>query len=240
METKKVLVGCPIYDGKEYCLKEYIEGLKSLTFENFDVCLVDTSKKGDFFKKLLEIASDWEKEKKGKFSVKRIPYISPEPRQRIIEARNMIREIALKENYDYFFSLEADVIAPSDMIERLLLREKEIVSGVYFNLVPQRNSLVILAFEKTGENEHGEVETRTLTLQDIMPSRLIENLYVTGVGCILIKRNVLAKIKFRFDEKFDAFDDWWFCTDAIKEGFSINLDTSMLCKHYYKPWREFK
>ena len=33
----KVLVGCPTYDGKKYCLKEYAEALKKLTYDNFDV-----------------------------------------------------------------------------------------------------------------------------------------------------------------------------------------------------------
>ena len=44
----KVLVGCPTYDGKKYCLKEYAEALKKLTYANFDVLIVDNSKESGY------------------------------------------------------------------------------------------------------------------------------------------------------------------------------------------------
>ena len=72
MEKPRVLVGCPTYDGKEYCLKEYIDGLKSLTYDNFEVCIADNSRKSEYFKKIREIAGDWNSERKQKFAVKKM------------------------------------------------------------------------------------------------------------------------------------------------------------------------
>ena len=37
------------------------------------------------------------------------------------------------EDYDYFLSLEQDVIPPKDIIEQMLKSEKKIITGVYFN-----------------------------------------------------------------------------------------------------------
>ena len=232
----RVLVGCPIFDGKEYCFKEFLFGLKSLTYENFDVCLVDNSKSADFFKKLKQAAANWNENRKQVFSVERMPFDTPVPMERIVRARNVLREKVLSENYDYFFSLEADVVPPADAIERLMERGKEIVSGVYFNLVPVTNSLVALVYKKIGVDEKGNEKTQSLTLEELLPSRLIENLHFTGVGCMLISRKALEQVPFRFEPAFKAFDDWWFCTDAAAKGFGVNADSSMFCMHYYRPW----
>ncbi|MBI4044331.1 MAG: hypothetical protein HY392_01340 [Candidatus Diapherotrites archaeon] len=232
----RVLVGCPIFDGKEYCFKEFLAGMASMTYANFDVCLVDNSKSAGFFKKLRQAASDWGKEKNGTFFVERIPFDSPFPLERIVRARNVLRQRVLDEGYDYFFSLEADVVPPADVIERLIARNKNIVSGVYFNFIPATKSLVALAYKKIGVDEKGNEKTQSLTLEELLPSRLIEDVRFTGVGCMLISREVLETISFRFEPLARAFDDWWFCTDALANEFSVNVDSSMFCMHYYRPW----
>lgn len=232
----KILIGCPIFEGKEYCFTQFLKGLESLTYENFDICLVDNSKSVDFFKKIKSAASAWNKNHKQFFFVERIPFDTPLPLDRIVRARNVLRKKVLEGGYDYFFSLEADVVPPVDVIERLLSRKKEIVSGVYFNLVPATNSLVALVYKKIGVDEKGRERTQSLTLEELLPSRLIENLHFTGVGCMLIQASVLKDISFRFETGSRAFDDWWFCEDARKKGFIVNADSSMFCMHYYRPW----
>ena len=37
MSNPKVLVGCPTFSGKEYCLREYADRVKSLSYDNYDV-----------------------------------------------------------------------------------------------------------------------------------------------------------------------------------------------------------
>jgi len=49
----RILIGCPTSDYKEYSLKEYLEGIKNLTYKNFDLVLVDNSKNDYYFNKLL-------------------------------------------------------------------------------------------------------------------------------------------------------------------------------------------
>ena len=48
----KILVGCPTSDHKEYCLDKYLEGIKALTYPNFDFVLVDNSKEEKYYNKL--------------------------------------------------------------------------------------------------------------------------------------------------------------------------------------------
>src|SRR3989338_7708159 len=52
----RILIGCPTSDYKEYSLKEYLEGIKNLTYKNFDLVLVDNSKNDYYF--LLSLEQD--------------------------------------------------------------------------------------------------------------------------------------------------------------------------------------
>jgi len=118
----KVLVGTPIFDFNRYCIEEYLESIKNFTYANYDILLVDNSKEDVFYKELI---------------AKGIPTIHMEwlekSRDRICEGHNILREKTLKENYEYLFLVDADVIPPKDVIEKLLRHNKKIVTGIYFN-----------------------------------------------------------------------------------------------------------
>ena len=65
---------------------------------------------------------------------------------------------------------------------------------------------------------------------------------VCGLGCILMHKDVLKNIKFRYDPEKEGFDDVFFCEDASKEGFEIFCDTNIKCKHLIKgmDWDNIK
>ena len=56
----KILIGCPTSAHKKYCLKEYINSIKSLTYKNFDVLIVDNSENDKYFN---EIKKEIQKQK---------------------------------------------------------------------------------------------------------------------------------------------------------------------------------
>jgi len=80
----KILLGCPTSNHKAYCLTEYINSIKSLTYPN-DILLVDNSEKKDYFKQI---------KKQG------IPVIKDKfketARDRIIHSRNILRKYVLR------------------------------------------------------------------------------------------------------------------------------------------------
>jgi len=215
----KVLVGCPTAEAKGYTLEKYVEGVKALDYANFDVLIVDNSKDDNYLKKIESLG----------LSVVKGPY-SKGARQRIIDSRNILRQKALDKGYDYFFSLEQDVIPPKDIIQRLLAHNKKIVTGVYFSY--QTNNGVTLLVPLLWKRVQGD-EVRYMLEREVMEPRLME-VGACGVGCIMIHRDVLEKVKFRFDEKDAGFDDMWFCKDAFDNGFKIFADTSLKCKHLIK------
>ncbi len=217
----KVLLGCPVSSLKSYALERYLKGVKALTYKNFDMLLVDNSKDDAYFNKIKKLG----------LLVVKGPY-SKSARQRIIDSRNILRQKVLDESYDYFFSLEQDVVPPEDVIQKLLSHNKEIVTGVYFSY--QTNNgvtlLVPLLWQRVAKDE-----VRFMLEREVLEPKLIE-VGACGVGCILIHRKVLESVKFRFDKKDKGFDDMWFCKDASSLGFKIFADTSVKCKHLIKGW----
>ena len=52
-----------------------------------------------------------------------------------------------------------------------------------------------------------------------------------GLGCLLIHRNVLNKVKFRYKKEINYYDDVCFSYDALKLGYEIFVDTRIKCRH---------
>lgn len=232
----KILVGCPTHQYKADSLQAFFEGIQSQTYPNFDVVLEDNSPTTHYADKLKLLAKQWEATHPGHtFRVIYSGETTPKARARLVHGRNLIRDMVLKENYDYFLSLEQDVVPPSDIIERLLQRQQSFVSGVYWNketTTEGQQKLAVMAGIYLNEEEKKKKLVRSIGLMQLLPSRLIEVAY-TGLGCALISRSLLEKIPFRYDETQRACDDVYFCLDAEALGEKIYLDSSVWCAHHF-------
>lgn len=253
----KVLVGAPIFDGSAYAMPKYLEAIKNLSYDNYDYFLVDNSKDDKFFNEL----------KNKNVNVMRACNEINEPKVRLTECRNLLREKALNENYDCFLSLEQDVIPPRDVIEKLMRHNKKVVSGIYCNFYSDANGedeLKPLLYRELNDEEKkiilsnpegfNEINPETyeflkknnfdfsvvrkqLTMKDIEGSRLID-VAACGLGCVLISRNVLGNIKFRVNPDL-GFDDMMFCDDLRRLNIKIYADIDVVCRHLIKdkPWK---
>ena len=123
MSSLKILVGCPTSNYQAYCLQEYAEAVKKLSYPNYNILLLDNSKDNIYSEKIHKYDLPL---RKGMWF--------ESARKRIVTSRNILRKIALTKDYDYFLSLEQDVIPPKDIIERLLSHKKDIVSGIYYTI----------------------------------------------------------------------------------------------------------
>jgi len=221
----KILIGCPTSEHKEYALSEYLESINNLTYRNFDFLLVDNSKTDDYYKKLKGLNVNVIKDK----------YFE-NARDRVIHSRNILRDKFLDENYEYFLSLEQDITTPKDIIERLLRHKKDIISALYFYLGDDKKTLMPMVWI-----HHEGKYARRLDFDEVMNNKLIEAI-TCGLGCVLINRRVLEKIKFRYVKEKPGWDDLWFSEDARAKGFKVYVDTSIKCKHYTKgmDWSKIK
>ena len=117
----KILIGCPTFDGKNYIRESYFTRLKELTYprDKITFLFVDNSINSD--------NTNWIN-KKG-FTCLHV-YPAETIKETLARCRNVIRDYFLEGNYDFYFSLEADIIPPVDIIERLLKYKKQLTKGV--------------------------------------------------------------------------------------------------------------
>jgi len=226
VDFPKILIGSPVTSLKEYSIPDYIRGLKSLTYKNVEIQILDNSPKDRDLSKT--------------FKEQNINYLKTEHtnnvREMLVRDHNFLRKKALDEGFDFLLSLDQDIIPPPDLIERLLANNiKEIVSATYFNFshekddnIPKPDMFVLI----DPEDKNLEV-SRRLFFDDLWPSRLIK-VFVTGTGCMLIHRSILEKLEFRYDPSISVYDDSWFCKDAHKKGIGVYLDSRIICKHLTK------
>ena len=218
----KVLVGAPVSDMHAYCIKEFLTAIKSFTYSNYDILLVDNSKTNTFYNQIKEAVP-----------VVRIPY-ELRARERVTKAHNILRDKALKEGYDYLFILDQDVIPPERAIEILISRNKKAIAGLYFGnhtLPDGTNAIMPFAWRFT-QKEHDWTQTRYLNHEEIWQPGLIKIAFAGG-GCTLLHRDILDKIKFRYDPSIDAWDDRWLGYDIYDKGLEFYLDNTIKCKHLY-------
>ncbi len=225
---QRVLVGCPTYEGYDYCLADYVRGVKNLTYKHYDAVLADNSKGDEYAKKI----------KEGGLGVVRGPHLS-NVFERIVTSRNLLREKVLNERYDYFLSLEQDVIPPPHIIEQLMGHQKDIVSGIYFKVydikVKDRDGFVKdkkAALPLIFTFDEDPAKMNVCYPKDIEGNKFFQ-IRACGLGGVLIHRRVLEKVKFRYDPNKNTFDDMHFCHDAIENGFEIWADASIKCKHLF-------
>lgn len=103
-----VLVGTPVYSNKKYVAPYWIKSVKNLTYKNCDIAVVDNSKPAEQFEHVFEGHS--------------IAVLSSKsynnPFNRLAAARKKLNEYVLQHGYDYLMSIEQDIIAPPNIIER--------------------------------------------------------------------------------------------------------------------------
>ena len=226
MSYPKVLVGCPTFRGKNYCLKEYADRVKSLSYDRYDVLLVDNSEKDGYCENIKAFGLDCVRD----------GFVSG-VKKRLAKSRNVLRKEVLDGGYDYFLSLEQDVIPPVDVIERLLACNKPVVSAVYTRLITVVKGDEIVAREQIPVLYGATPENKValLPMQAIQGQGVIR-IYGGGLGCLLIHRFVLESIMFQIGDPAKGCDDMYFFTDLQAHKIPAFAHTEVLCAHREQKW----
>ena len=252
MHYPKVLVGGPVSRHHEYSTDAFIRALKEMDYPNFDILLIDNSDNEEFYNKFRD-----------KVSMIKADFQTDDIKRKMVCSRNLIREKVLEGNYDYFFNVDQDTVVPKDALKKLVSDNKNVVSGVYYNLFPTYSGGKIelpIAYGWYSEGHQADILKnkeiikeknpafynaltkanwdfqrirRPLTKEEVEEPKSME-IKMCGTGCILIHRNVLEKLEFR-ENLEGGFDDVTFCNDVIEKlGLKIYLDTSVKCGHLVK------
>ena len=207
-----VLVGGPITEYKIYCTAQFMTGIKKMSYKNKVIVLVDNS------------PTDAIREAISRLKIDCPFYILTTPnrayaRQRLVEGRNLLRDIMLKKkdlssyelsvedekktrelqemDFDYFFSIEQDVVPPIDVVEQLLGNEKDIIEAVYFNSkkLPNNSITIIPMAWNWADPQVKELELLIdCPMEFLLPSRIF-SVAAIGLGCCLMKKEVLERME---------------------------------------------
>ena len=226
----KILVGCPTCDLYEYVLEDYAHTVRNLQGPAYDIVLADNSKTDDFLQKL---------QQKG-FTALKVPW-HESAKERITRSRNALRKMVLDGKYEWFFSVEMDVMVPQDALERLLKRNEKLIGGLYYTRQSEKGKIKMLPIPECFVQEKKWDQLRFPTPEELKSKNPIPVAHV-GLGCVLIHRSVLEKIEFRYKKTKDGeggFDDVWFGFDAWRNGFNVMLDPTIKCEHLIdkRPWK---
>jgi len=213
----KILLGAPISQRKAYVLDEWLSFIRTLSYPNLHIILVDNSPD-----------PNWHKSIKG-FDVRRI-----EPKGRpeayIAQSQEVIKEYALTNNFDYLFSLECDNFCPIDTIEQLLAYRTDNINVPYFLKEGVKTTLGVQLMG-VNQGDYGRY--------DVPPAESCIGFFdgklktgIPSIGCSLFSRALLEKVKFRHDpNQLGKFSDSWFHLDSMKAGITPIIVTDIISTH---------
>ena len=229
----KVLIGVVTYVGKDYIFDEFWKNIQNLDYDNYDVVVVDNTKGKKYYSKL---------KRRG------IPvhHVNRGANSRMAQDRslNKITSIMLKGDYEYFLSIESDLLPPSDIIQRLMAHDKDVV-GCMYNIgyvdsasQPPRPCL----FTMNKEEINGKA-TRNLTADEgfSLFGRGVIRIHGCGLGTTLIRRSIVEEVPFRYTTENDrVHSDAVFYGDLHNKKIQAFVDTDIIIPHFNSDWNLVK
>lgn len=162
-------------------------------------------------------------------------YANPHPQRRdprgiqnTLYQYNRGRDVFLAGTWDWFWTVESDIIPPADALERMLAIAEEkgadVVRAPYLYRQPWPAETVALGIHH-GHNARNRGEA----LRKPWPTGIIP-VSGAGLGCSLFRREVVERVEFRHGGA--AHCDTYFNDDIWWAGFTNQwADMSMWCGH---------
>lgn len=139
---ESLLVFTPTYDEKDYCLEQYLDGLLKLDDSGFasQILILDNSRDTENFNHLSDRLSEFP----GIIVSHYQPCEKDTPRQVHATVFNMGRTLFLQNEFDYFLSIESDVVPNPNDLKLLIEGMKETNADIIAGIVPYNDSSTML------------------------------------------------------------------------------------------------
>lgn len=164
----KILIACPVYDGKEYSMTRWLNAIRFLDYPSYSVLMVDTSNGTDFFER-------WRKQ----VAMAHLELATETtPDSRVAMGMEAIRKAFLVGDWQIWLNIEADVIVPPHTIRMMLpymrgvdflaapyphRREPRMIEGCFGCTMFSRNIAHGLSFEDAPTDSHTDMWFRAKT-----------------------------------------------------------------------------
>jgi hypothetical protein len=230
----KILVATPTYEGKNYCLPEFIDNVANFTYpkSRYDFMIFDNSstpKNAEYINKEFGVKCHW-KDYSGMTII-----------EKLAQTHEAIRVHAINNNYDYLLHLESDVFPPEDVLEQLLWTKKDMI-GVPYQLYGGGQRRVVTEGFSIRETDLQEF-VGALHIGFIHHwyfDGKVQRCFTNGIGCTLMKVSRIKNIPFRYVEGDDAAPDTWFVRDLSFNGIPYYVHTGLLAFHWNtEDWLQY-
>lgn len=230
----KVLVGCPTYEGKNYCVHKWMDAIKNLNYVNYDILIVDNTNDGGK-------NAQWLRDTFGVEVIHHYNPDVPELKYLMAECQQILRERVIAGGYDYFMSIESDVIPPhKNIIQTLINHDKWVVSAMY-EIGPKGYSFLLLQHLKRinveGVEQYAPAQMTHQMIGNFLDGT-VKQIHACGLGCTLIHRAIFDYISFRIDPRSKVHADSVFYQDLHNLNIPAFVDTSLICRHLRGDWEE--
>lgn len=228
MKLPKVLIFTITYEGKEYCFEEFSKQFNNLTYPKdcYRHVWIDNSHGNEYYDLLKSRGLDVIKCERGNNT-----------REALARSQNTARQLVIEGGYDYALSIESDIIGiPPDIIEQLLSTGKEMV-GCLYPIGPRDQRIPCITMPKKGAN--GTNGTRLISPEEtriVVENPGLHAVNSCGLGCTLIRKDILEAISFYYIPYLKPHSDAWFAIDVWKKGFRIFVNSSIVLEHLNVPW----
>ena len=140
----------------------------------------------------------------------------------------IVQEFLSRKEFDYLMMLDSDIIPPPNILN-LVDYGKDIMTPVLFAY--QQNQVLPLAVMRRKEDGF---------YTPLDPSKYtgLTEVDANGTGCMIIRRDVLEKVRAPFLNEYDADGmkrtglDFAFCRRAKELGYSVWCHFGYICSHY--------
>jgi hypothetical protein len=226
-----ILLASTINIIKDYCLYDWLEHIKKLTYQDVEIFLVDNSLNPEFSQKIRDLG----------FNCVHEPPRGREARYFMASSLERCRVKFLSGDYTHFFSLECDMFPDFDIIEKLLQHDKDVVGTTYWTEHGYNTKLQLQTIwcEHTDFKNHAkQYKVRFMTFEEaqLFMDGQCKPAYANGIGCKLIKREILENIQFRIDPTDAGYADSFFHTDLLEAGIENYVDTLIIPTHRNSNW----
>jgi hypothetical protein len=158
----------------------------------------------------------------------------------VVEKFNELTDRVVNEGFDYLWMVEADVVVPTNALSHLLSDNVDVACGVipyhFFAQYPQfpvYKDLMTTGYIILDKQGQPTFDIVNLYLRDIKDKLLFgskEYPIFNGTSCILIKKAVLEKVRWHWDNKVSGFDVY-FWKDCQLQSFTVVTDGFVVCDH---------
>lgn len=144
-------------------------------------------------------------------------------------ARNCAVRMFLQHECTHLLFIDSDIEPPQDVVERLLLHRKPVVTGCY--PVGMAHGLKWALTRRTADGHHRCLER----LPSLTDPFVVD---ASGAGCLLIRRDVFTTLGwpwFKWVQQADGHqtgEDIYFGDCCRRHGIPIVADPTVLCRHY--------